>query len=362
MMAALFDPVTPGIGNLVTEGSRSKDTQRIRRTVFSTVLHLRYARDCNLFSCPPVCEACGSAAAYLLPQTTLALMCAIMFIGLTRFATDSFRYAFGLFADTGAPVAETVASLTLSTLLGSHYGLDGILTKHSHHPDGRHSHLETILPHQPPHARIRATYVRLYLSHLAAGAITAAAVDTALTHTSAGLRLTEIASLSAAGFAMAAAVTTATTAIILAVIMTACFKPFRRFAARIKHHYQAATPIISVIIIGLQHRNIPAAVCRQHSAATTRRIGNNHRRRRLYRQFAKRMRRHRGIRPTHHRHTYTQRRSLARPQYRHRGLTRQIHDDGRLRRHARTRPHHSAHKPHGGRTARPADIRHLRHH
>ncbi|WP_289684758.1 sugar transporter [Paramuribaculum intestinale] len=237
MMAALFDPVTPGIGNLVTEGDRSKI-----RSVYAELFSARFYISATLVTAiyflahPFVSLWIGPA--YLLPQTTLALMCAIMFIGLTRFATDSFRYAFGLFADTGAPVAETVASLTLSTLLGSHYGLDGILT-------GIVITQTAVIVIWKPYYLISrrmpgfgATYVRLYLSHLAAGAITAAAVDTALTHTSAGLRLTEIASLSAAGFAMAAAVTTATTAIILAVIMTACFKPFRRFAARIKHHYR----------------------------------------------------------------------------------------------------------------------------
>ncbi len=237
-MAALFDPVTPGIGNLVTEGNRSKDTQRIRRTVFSTVLHLRYARDCNLFSCPPVCEPVDRPPAYLLPQTTLALMCAIMFIGLTRFATDSFRYAFGLFADTGAPVAETVASLTLSTLLGSHYGLDGILLSIVI------TQTAVIVIWKPYYLISRrmpgfgATYVRLYLSHLAAER-----------HNGRRRRHSPHPHIRRA--------TTDRNRFTLgswvchgrrshnrnhshhsrAVIMTACFKPFRRFAARIKHHY-----------------------------------------------------------------------------------------------------------------------------
>ena len=104
MMAALFDPVTPGIGQPCHRGDRS-DTQRIRRTVFSTVLHPATLVTAIYFLAHPFVSL-WIGPAYLLPQTTPALMCAIMFIGLTRFATDSFRYAFGLFADTGAPVSR----------------------------------------------------------------------------------------------------------------------------------------------------------------------------------------------------------------------------------------------------------------
>ncbi|MDE5719887.1 MAG: hypothetical protein K2I34_03840, partial [Paramuribaculum sp.] len=136
----------------------------------------------------------------------------------------------------GAPVVETISSLTLSALLGSRYGLNGILAGIII------TQMAVIVVWKPYYlisrrmAGFGAAYTRLFISHLVAGTIAATAIGLTLSHTDAGIRLTEIASQSTAGFIVAAATTSTATALLLAAIMASCFKPFRQFAGRILRH------------------------------------------------------------------------------------------------------------------------------
>ncbi|MDE5920077.1 MAG: sugar transporter [Paramuribaculum sp.] len=235
MMSALFDSITPGIGNLVTEGDQSK-IRSVYAELFSARFYLSTILVATIYFLAHPFVILWIGRGYLLPQSTLALMCAVMFIGLTRFTTDSFRYAFGLFSDTGAPVVETISSLTLSALLGSRYGLNGILAGIII------TQMAVIVVWKPYYlisrrmAGFGAAYTRLFISHLVAGTIAATAIGLTLSHTDAGIRLTEIASQSTAGFIVAAATTSTATALLLAAIMASCFKPFRQFAGRILRH------------------------------------------------------------------------------------------------------------------------------
>lgn len=232
MAGALFDSVTPSVGNLVAEDDQVK-MRSVYAELFSARFYLSAVLTIGIYFLAGPFVRLWIGSEYLLPQSTLALMCAIIFITLTRFTTDAFRYAFGLFSDTGAPVVETFISLGLSVLLGSRYGLDGILWGIII------AQLAIIVIWKPYYLISRRmkgfgpVYIRLYLLHLAAGAGTLAAVHTFLLHSSPGQALAAAAAKSAADFVAAGAVIGSLIAGLLAIVMAVCIRSFRRFIKRI---------------------------------------------------------------------------------------------------------------------------------
>ena len=64
---------------------------------------------------------------YLLPQSTLLIILAIMYITLFRHILESFISAYGLYSDVYATVVEASVNIALSVILGAFYGLDGVL-------------------------------------------------------------------------------------------------------------------------------------------------------------------------------------------------------------------------------------------
>ncbi|MBD5366539.1 MAG: sugar transporter [Bacteroides sp.] len=127
LISALFNSVDAGIGNLVAEGNRSKI-----QTVFKEMFSLRFAISMivcfGVYYLTPLFIQLWIGEEYLLPSSTLALMTAILYIGIFRYAVDSFISAFGLFSDVGSPIIEATLNIGLSILLGYYYGLNGILT------------------------------------------------------------------------------------------------------------------------------------------------------------------------------------------------------------------------------------------
>lgn len=65
---------------------------------------------------------------YILPQSTLMLMIAIMYVTVTRNTIDSYLFAYGMFQDIWAPIVEAVLNISISILLGYFGGLNGVLT------------------------------------------------------------------------------------------------------------------------------------------------------------------------------------------------------------------------------------------
>jgi hypothetical protein len=65
---------------------------------------------------------------YLLDRVSTGLLVAILYVMITRGTVDTFVNATGLFHDIWAPVIEAAINLGLSILLGSLFGLRGILS------------------------------------------------------------------------------------------------------------------------------------------------------------------------------------------------------------------------------------------
>ncbi len=115
-----------GVGNLVAEGNKEK----IQR-VFQELASLRYFIGGLLlygiyyFLQPFICLWLGEQ--YLLPDTILYLMIAVMYISITRGAVDLFNSGYGLVADTWSAWTEGGLNLSISLVGGYYYGLPGLL-------------------------------------------------------------------------------------------------------------------------------------------------------------------------------------------------------------------------------------------
>lgn len=126
LMGALFNSMNAGVGNLVAEGNR----ERILK-VFEELFASRFLLCCTacfgVYTLTPAFISLWVGPEYLLDDLTLALLTAILYINLSRLTVDSYLYAYGLFSDIGAPIAEAAMNIGLTVLLGYFRGLHGIL-------------------------------------------------------------------------------------------------------------------------------------------------------------------------------------------------------------------------------------------
>lgn len=115
-----------GIGNLVAEND-----PKIIKKVFWEMMALRYFIAGLMCIClyyliePFIILWLGEK--YLLDNVILIVMLINLFILQIRVPVDNFKQAYGLFADTWAPIAETVLNLLISIVLGKILGILGIM-------------------------------------------------------------------------------------------------------------------------------------------------------------------------------------------------------------------------------------------
>jgi len=126
MVNAIFNSMSAGIGNLVAEGNRDRIIG-----VFNELFSIRFFIAATLCYCtytltPPFISL-WIGSEYLLPQSTLMLVVALLFISIVRLTVDNFINAYGLFSDIWAPAMEAVLNIGISILLGRFYGLNGII-------------------------------------------------------------------------------------------------------------------------------------------------------------------------------------------------------------------------------------------
>lgn len=122
----LFSGSIASVGNLIAEQNPQK-VQQLYWEMFSFKSWL-----CGIVVCgtmflaqPFITLWVGSE--YLLSKTALLWLMGTLFIRLFRNSTDTFLYAFGLYQDIGAPIAEAALNIGLSVLFGYYWGLPGIL-------------------------------------------------------------------------------------------------------------------------------------------------------------------------------------------------------------------------------------------
>lgn len=127
LMGAVFNSMNAGVGNLVAEGNKTRIME-----VFEELFSIRFLVTCVLcfgtYTLTPAFVTLWLGAEYVMDNTTLLLMVAIMYINLSRSVVEAYTFAYGLFSDIWAPVTEATINIGMSVLLGYFFGLHGILT------------------------------------------------------------------------------------------------------------------------------------------------------------------------------------------------------------------------------------------
>ncbi len=117
---------TASVGNLVAEGDTDHIVSVYRQMMaLNTLVGGVVAVTFMVFSKPLVMLWLG--AKYVLSPTVVAVISAMLFLGIWRCTIDTFINAYGLFGDIWAPVAECVLSIGLAIWWGSLHGLTGVI-------------------------------------------------------------------------------------------------------------------------------------------------------------------------------------------------------------------------------------------
>lgn len=126
MVCAIFNSMGAGIGNLVTEGNYLKIIN-----VFNELFSVRFLIASILcyctFSLTPSFITLWIGSEYILPESTLLLIVALLFISIIRLTVDNFINAYGIFSDIYAPIIEAFLNVGCSIFLGKFYGLNGVI-------------------------------------------------------------------------------------------------------------------------------------------------------------------------------------------------------------------------------------------
>ncbi len=126
LLGAIFNSIGAGVGNLVAEGNKEK-IMHVFNELFSSrfLLSATLCYGFYLLADPFITLWVGEK--YLLDHLSLILLVCILYINTSRNIVDIYINAYGLFRDIWAPIAEATLNIGLSILLGSIWGLHGIL-------------------------------------------------------------------------------------------------------------------------------------------------------------------------------------------------------------------------------------------
>ena len=126
MWENLFNGSIASVGNLIEERQPQK-VQQLYWEMFSFKSWLCGTMVCGTMFLAQPFISLWVGSAYVMSKTALLWLMGTLFIRLFRNATDVFLYAFGLYQDIWAPIAEAVLNIGLSALFGYYWGLPGIL-------------------------------------------------------------------------------------------------------------------------------------------------------------------------------------------------------------------------------------------
>ena len=127
IIRSLSNGEAASVGNLI---SNSKQNRIL--AIFEELFTLRFWITSSLaltayFLATPFIEI-WIGGEYLLNNITLILMLTTFFMMGIRSTVDNYISAYGLFHDIWAPITEAIINLSLSILLGSLYGINGVLS------------------------------------------------------------------------------------------------------------------------------------------------------------------------------------------------------------------------------------------
>lgn len=125
-LTAILNSTGAGVGNLISEGNKDKIY-----SVYQELLSFRFFIAGYFVMCIYmlinrfICVWLG--AEYEMSHGVVVLICVQLFMQMVREVTDQFIFGYGLFYDTWAPLVESFLFVIVSMILGSLYGLEGVL-------------------------------------------------------------------------------------------------------------------------------------------------------------------------------------------------------------------------------------------
>lgn len=122
----IFNSISASIGNLIAEKNQEK-TIRVYWELYSIRFIIIAILSFSLYILTPSFISIWLGSKYILDSNILLLMVCSLFLDQVRSVTDQFLFGFGLFNDTGAPIAEVIISISISIICGHFYGIEGVL-------------------------------------------------------------------------------------------------------------------------------------------------------------------------------------------------------------------------------------------
>ena len=126
LISSIFNSLTAGVGNLVSEDDKNK-IWRVFDELFSIRFYIAAVICFVMYMSAGDFIGAWIGSEYILPNSTLFIIVAILFINMTRFTVETFINAYGLYKDIFAPFIEAIFNVGLSILFGYYYGLNGVL-------------------------------------------------------------------------------------------------------------------------------------------------------------------------------------------------------------------------------------------
>lgn len=126
LIKACFNSSNASIGNLVVEGDNSKVKKYFEDTIILRYWLVSIFCYCLYHLATPFMKL-WVGEEYVFDKNTLVCIVTYTFVEFTH-NTDHFMYAYGLFHDTWAPIIKIFLNVGLSVLLGSYFGIAGIVT------------------------------------------------------------------------------------------------------------------------------------------------------------------------------------------------------------------------------------------
>lgn len=126
-VTGVIDSTGAGIGNLISEGNSEKIYSVYKELFSIRLLIASFFSICIYnFATPFITLWLGEE--YALSNTVILLISAQCFLVLFRGIIDQFLFGYGLFYDVFAPVIESLIFLAAAIILGSIWGLTGVLS------------------------------------------------------------------------------------------------------------------------------------------------------------------------------------------------------------------------------------------
>jgi len=127
LMAALFNSMVSGIGNLVVTGD-TDHSMRVFFQLYSFRFYIIGVLGVGVYTTGQEFIAQWLGQQYLLSNSTLLLLTVNMMIYLNRYVIYDYLSVYGYFGDVWASILEIALNIGLSIILGIYWGLNGIIT------------------------------------------------------------------------------------------------------------------------------------------------------------------------------------------------------------------------------------------